>query len=87
MWAINTTRCTQSQLVHYVVTMDGITTVYADDSQVYLLFKPTDCVTVSEALRRVEGCLNGIVLWMHRHMLKLNEDKTEVILFSSQKQL
>ena len=64
--------------------MDGITTFYADDSQVYLLFKPTDCVTVSEALRRVEGCLNDIVLWMHRHMLKLNADKTKVILFSSQ---
>ena len=56
---------------------------YADDSQLYLSFKPTDCVKVSDALRRVEGCLNDIVSWMHRYMLKLNADKTEVILFSS----
>ena len=49
----------------------------------YLSFKPTDCVTVSEALLRVEGCLNDIMSWMHRNMLKLNADKTEVILFSS----
>ena len=54
---------------------------YADDSQLYRPFKPTDCVTVSEALLRVEGCLNDIMSWMHRNMLKLNE--TEVILFSS----
>ena len=56
---------------------------YADNSQLYLSLKPTDCVTISEALRRVEGCLNDIVAWMHRHVLKRNADKTEVILFSS----
>ena len=56
---------------------------YADDSQLYLSFKPTVCVTVRDALRLVEGCLNDIVSWMHRYMLKLNADKTEVILFSS----
>ena len=56
---------------------------YADDSQLYLSFKPADCVTVSEALRRVEGCLNDIASWMHRNMLKLKADKTEVLIFSS----
>ena len=56
---------------------------YADDSQLYLSFKPTDCVTVREAVRRVEGCLNDILSWMHSNMLKLNANITEVILFSS----
>ena len=56
---------------------------YTDDSQLYRPFKPTDCVTVIDALRRIEGCLNDIMSWMHRNMLKLNADKNNVILFSS----
>ena len=56
---------------------------YADDSQLYLSFKPTEALCVSEALHRIEGCLTDIVSWMHSNMLKLNEDKTEVILFTS----
>ena len=56
---------------------------YADDSQLYISFKPTEALCVSEALHRIEGCLADIVSWMHSNMLKLNEDKTEVILFTS----
>ena len=56
---------------------------YADDSQLYLTFKPNDEVNVVEALCRVESCLTDIVSWMHNNMLKLNTDKTEVIVFSS----
>ena len=40
-------------------------------------------VSAEEALRRVERCLSDIVSWMHTNMLKLNTDKTEVIVFSS----
>ena len=40
-------------------------------------------MTVSDALRLVEGCLNDIVSWMHINMLKLNADKTEVELLSA----
>lgn len=57
---------------------------YADDSQLYLSFKPTSVVTRTEAIRRVESCLNEIVSWMNNNMLKLNADKTEVIFFTSQ---
>ena len=56
---------------------------YADDSQLYLAFKPNDKVSAEEVLRRVERCLSDIVSWMHTNMLKLNTDKTEVIVFSS----
>jgi len=55
---------------------------YADDSQLYLTFKPNDNVSAREALYRVESCLSDIVSWMHTNMLKLNSDKTEVIVFS-----
>ena len=59
--------------------------LYADDSQLYLSFKPTDNVAHTEALGRVERCLNDIVAWMHDNMLKLNTDKTELIVFASQR--
>ena len=56
---------------------------YADDTQLYLSFKSKDDVAQSEALTRIESCLKDIESWMHHNMLKLNTDKTEVMLFSS----
>ena len=58
---------------------------YADDGQLYLSFKPTNCVSQKDALRCVENCLVEIVSWMNSNMLKINADKTEVIVFTSQK--
>ena len=56
--------------------------VYADDSQLCLTFTPNNIVCAREALYRVETCLSDIVSWMHINMLKLNTDKTEVIVVS-----
>ena len=56
---------------------------YADDSQLYLSFDPVDNTSQTSILQRVESCLNDIVSWMNQNMLKLNADKTELILFSS----
>ncbi len=58
---------------------------YADDGQLYLSFQPTCKVSQSDAVNRVENCLIEIVDWMNRNMLKLNADKTELIVFSSQR--
>lgn len=58
---------------------------YADDSQLYLSFKPVDQASKAATITRVEECLKEIISWMNSNMLKLNADKTEVILFSSQK--
>jgi hypothetical protein len=55
---------------------------YADDSQLYLSFKPIDTVTTNEAVQRIENCLADIFAWMHSNMLKLNADKTELIVFA-----
>jgi len=57
---------------------------YADDSQIYIAFKPMDSVSQNKAIKRVEHCLSDIVSWMNLNMLKLNTDKTEVMLFASQ---
>ena len=58
---------------------------YADDGQLYLSFKPTNSVSQKDALCCVENCLVEIVSWMNSNMLKINADKTEAIVFTSQK--
>jgi hypothetical protein len=57
--------------------------LYADDSQLYLSFKPLDDISKEETLQRIQSCLRDIISWMNVNMLKLNTDKTEVIMFSS----
>ena len=57
--------------------------LYADDSQSYLAFKPTDTATTTEVLTRVETCVADIRRWMGSNLLKLNDEKTEVVLFRS----
>ena len=56
---------------------------YADDSQFYISFK-TCCVDDMELSKaRIEACILDINLWMVQNRLKLNQDKTEVLVFSS----
>ena len=38
-------------------------------------------------LQHLELCIDGIKSWMSQNILKLNEDKTEVIVFGSRKYL
>ena len=53
---------------------------YADDTQLYLVFEPFEnWIDIS---KRLEDCLTAISSWMCSNMLKLNEDKTEVMLFA-----
>jgi len=35
---------------------------YADDSQLYMAFKPKETIARNETLRRIEACLNDIIL-------------------------
>ena len=56
----------------------------ADDTQLYISFK-TDCsYDLSLAKRRVECCVNDIDYWTVNNGLKLNQDKTEPVLISSE---
>ena len=52
---------------------------YADDTQLYIDFNSIDCNDISNKL---ESCLSEIVHWMQLNRLKLNRDKTELVLFS-----
>ncbi len=50
---------------------------YADDTQLYLSFRPED-PTVSAG---ISGCLPDISAWMKEHHLQLNLAKTELLVF------
>ena len=54
---------------------------YADDAQIYQVIKPLDnWDDISDGL---EACLFDIKSWMCMNMLKLNQDKTELIVLLS----
>ena len=58
---------------------------YADDTQLYLVFEPLEnWIDIS---KRLEDCLTDISSWMCSNMLKLNEDKTEVMFFAPKHQV
>jgi len=59
---------------------------YADDSQMSIKFKPKDNCTKQEAIRRVQQCVAEIKLWMGENYLKLNEDKTELIIIQKDRE-
>ena len=54
--------------------------LYADDSQLYVSCKVQD---INNTIARMESCLLLVQAWMSHHHLKMNNDKTEVLLISS----
>ena len=54
--------------------------LYANDTQLYLAFKPDDG---EAALDQMMDCIEEIRRWMEANMLKLNDAKTEFIVIGS----
>ena len=54
--------------------------VYADDTQLYVSFK---CKHPLEAISKLNRCLADIRRWMITNKLKINDSKTEFIVFRS----
>ena len=54
--------------------------MFADDTQIYISFKTTD---IASAKQRVEDCVAEICHWMNINELKLNQDKTDILLIHS----
>ena len=55
--------------------------IYADDTQLYCLFDVDSC---DVALTSVTNCIQDVRSWMIRSKLKINDDKTEFLVLSSQ---
>ena len=60
---------------------------YADDIQLYVEYDPAVPGAREEAIRRLEACIKEIRIWMSIRMLKLNDDKTEMVIFCSKHHL
>ena len=56
--------------------------LYADDTQIYLSGKAEDLDTM---LQTVSECIREVKLWMTSNRLKLNDDKTDVMLVAHEK--
>ena len=57
---------------------------YADDTQLYLEFSPESSV---DACSQINKCVSDIRTWMRHNMLKLNDSKTDIIVFASKSKL
>ena len=60
---------------------------YADDIQLYVEYDPTVPGARDEAIRRLKACIKEIRIWMSIRMLKLNDDKTDMVIFCSKHHL
>ena len=54
--------------------------LYADDTQLYLEFSLSDTTSRDNDIQRLELCIKDIRAWMRLNMLKLNDDKTELLI-------
>jgi hypothetical protein len=54
---------------------------YADDGQLYIAFKPVADITPTS--QTIHNCCQDIKTWMTSNMLKLNDSKTEIVVFGS----
>ena len=59
---------------------------YADDTQIYLQCDNNDDA-IKEAIHRLEKRIGDVCSWMKNNSLKINEDKTEFIIFHKNKEL
>jgi hypothetical protein len=53
---------------------------YADDTQIYIVVKPRD--NLSDMSMKLMSCLSETREWMCSNLLKLNQDKTELMIFA-----
>ena len=54
--------------------------MYADDSQLYVSFAPNNYELV---MKKVQQCVEHIQVWMTQNLLKLNADKTEIMILNN----
>jgi hypothetical protein len=57
--------------------------LYADDTQLYICFDPKNPASQDQAMKTIEKCIEEIKLWMQANNLKLNDEKTELLVISS----
>ncbi|XP_071841196.1 uncharacterized protein [Apostichopus japonicus] len=59
---------------------------YDDDHSIYSSFKPGDVSSELESIRGLSSTLENVKLWMQFNRLKMNDEKSEFIVFGSNRQ-
>ncbi len=57
--------------------------MYADDTQNYAAFSPKSKASVNKTFKLLQDCTLAIKQWMTSHYLKLNAEKTEVLVITT----
>ena len=71
-----------------IIQRHGVTYhLYADDTQLYMAFKPSDATAKCDAISRIEACVADIRICMNDNFLKLNDDKTELLVITTREEL
>jgi hypothetical protein len=60
---------------------------FADDQQLYLSFAPSVAGSKEACIKQLQDCITEIRSWMRTNLLKLNDDKTEFIMFGTRQNL
>ena len=70
-----------------IIQRQGLTYhLYADGTQLYMAFKPSDVTSKCDAISLIEACFAHIGIWMNDNFLKLN-DKTELLVTTTREEL
>jgi len=57
--------------------------LYADDTQLYTSLDPDNELNFSSSLKNLEHCIADIRLWVTQNLLRLNDNKTNIIYLAS----
>ena len=60
---------------------------YADDTQLYLSFRPDDTMIRAAAVAAMESCIRDIRQWMLHDRLMINDTKSEFVIIGTRQQL
>ena len=55
---------------------------YADYTQLYVEFNHKDPNSIMAAVESLESCVEDVMIWMLRNRLKMNDSKTEMMVFA-----
>ena len=58
--------------------------LYADDTLLYISFKPCASIVRQTVISQSGACIKDVKLWTTNNLLKLNDDKTELIITTSE---
>ena len=60
---------------------------YADDTQLYVSFRPDSFAAQDQAIKAIENCIADVRAWLVSHRLMFNDSKTEFLIIGSSQQL